>query len=545
MNLQRGADGVWSGPPLDELPPSALWELVEAHVARAPQTAWGFHCDGELTRFTSRELVDEARRVAAGFARLGLAPGDAVVAQLPNCREGTVAFFAALALGLKYVPVVHIYGPSELAFIVGNARARLLITPAKWHNVDFVERLRRLPRLESLRATVVTGSSAPRDLASLTTWDALAGSDAAPATLPRVDPQSACLICYTSGTTAMPKGAMHSHRSLAAEVRQNVDYLRHIDNKNLFVGAPAGHIGPITMMLRQVVFDVSGAYLDRWDALVAAALIEEFRAGWTVGVPMHLSSLLPLREAGRIRNLESYVIGGTSVPPAIVEAADRVGIRACRSYGSTEHPTIAQCQLDQPLRERAWTDGSLASGAQIRLVDDEGRDVPDGASGEVISRGPERFLGYFDAALNADAFTSDGWFRTGDIAVIDQQGLLTVVDRKKDILIRGGENIAAKEVEDILTQHAEVLEAAVVGWPDPAYGERVGAFVRLRPGGALDIESLRRHFEAVGVARQKIPERLVIVDDFPRNPSGKIMKTELRQRARAAAGQSTGTPQTP
>ena len=533
--MQRHADGAWYGPPMSDLRPSGdLWNIFEKHVRRAPETLWGVQYDGQLTTRSSRELHVEARKLAAAFHRLGCRPGDAIVAQLPNCREGAVSFLAAMALGLVYVPVVHIYGPAELAYIIGNSRARLLIVPEKWHNIDFAGRLDQLPKLEGLQHIVMVGSTGSRR-PDVHAWDSLVATanEAGLASLQEADPGSRCLIVYTSGTTAMPKGAMHSHQSLSAEAFQNHDYLQHIDNKAVFVGAPAGHIGPITMMARQCVFDIAGVYLDRWEAGVAADLIEQFRAGWTVGVPFHLNTLLPFAAAGRIPTLEMYVIGGTAVPPALVEEADKAGIRACRSYGSTEHPTIAQCFKTHTLLQRSRTDGPLGSGCSVRLVDDDDRDAPAGQPGEILSRGPDQFLGYFDTALNADAFTRDGWFRTGDIGVIDAGGFLTVVDRKKDILIRGGENISAKEVEDILAHHDAVLEAAVIGWPDATYGERVGAFVRLRPGSMLDLDAVQRHFAVKGVAKQKFPERLVIVEDFPRNPSGKILKTELRVRARA------------
>jgi acyl-CoA synthetase (AMP-forming)/AMP-acid ligase II len=519
--------------------------LAQAHARRSPHTRWGFWCDSKLTCLTSEQLLRQAGQLAVSLRRLGLAKGDAVVAQLPNCAEGAIAFLACTALGVKYVPVVHIYGAAELDFIIKNSGAGLLIVPAKWHNIDFAARIRDLSASRGLATIVVRGQAdnladeGGIPGAQVLPWASLLGPDAGDLPAAGIGPDDPALICYTSGTTAMPKGVVHTHRTLWAEVLQNADYLDQIENKTLFVGAPAGHIGPISMMLRQVNYDVDGAYLDRWDAAAAARLIEEFDAGWTVGVPMHLASLIPLAQAGRIPSLTAYVVGGTSVPPSLIEAADAVGIRACRSYGSTEHPTIAQCLPNESLAERSRTDGRLASGSQLRLADEAERDVAAGTPGEILSRGPERFAGYFDASLNADSFTSDGWFRTGDVGIMDAEGRLTVVDRKKDILIRGGENISAKEVEDILSRHAAVLEAAVVGWPDAAYGERVCAVVRLRAGAELPLEAVRSHFEANGVARQKTPERVMVVEDFPRNPSGKIVKAELKKRIRIAAEAET------
>jgi acyl-CoA synthetase (AMP-forming)/AMP-acid ligase II len=209
--------------------------------------------------------------------------------------------------------------------------------------------------------------------------------------------------------------------------------------------------------------------------------------------------------------------------------AQEIGVPMVRAYGSTEHPTSTGADYDDPLDKRAYTDGKLRPGCELRLLDDEGRNVGRGERGEIVTMGAEMFLGYLDPALNEQLFTDDGWFRTGDIGVMDEQGFLTIVDRKKDIIIRGGENISSKEVEDVLMRHPAVSEAAVVAWPDAVYGERVGAFLRLHEGRSIDLPAIIEHFSAAGVARQKTPERLVIVDDFPRTPYGKILKRDLRK----------------
>ncbi len=171
-------------------------------------------------------------------------------------------------------------------------------------------------------------------------------------------------------------------------------------------------------------------------------------------------------------------------------------------------------------------------GNEVRIVDDEGRDLPAGADGEIVSRGPEQFLGYLASELDADAYFPGGWLRSGDVGHLDEDGYLTVTGRKKDIIVRGGEKISAKEVEDVLLSHPAVAEAAVVGAPDPRYGERACAFVVLRPGASLDLADIRLHFAGAGLARQKTPERLVITDALPRTASGKVQKAALRAALR-------------
>jgi cyclohexanecarboxylate-CoA ligase len=224
------------------------------------------------------------------------------------------------------------------------------------------------------------------------------------------------------------------------------------------------------------------------------------------------------------------------VPASLVERADRTGIPVYRAYGSSEHPVITTGTPADPLGKRAGTDGGLTPGNEIRLLDDDDCEVAVGEDGEIVSRGPELFVGYSDPAMDETSFLPGGWFRTGDIGRLDSDGYLTITDRKKDIIIRGGENIASKEVEDLLMLHPSVVEVAAVGKPDERYGERVVVFVQLRDGAALDLAEIAGHFAALGVAKQKTPEHLEFVESFPRSLSGKIRKVELRDRLADAVG---------
>ncbi|XUL94447.1 AMP-binding enzyme [Streptomyces galilaeus] len=229
-------------------------------------------------------------------------------------------------------------------------------------------------------------------------------------------------------------------------------------------------------------------------------------------------------------------VGGANVPPALVARAEAAGIVVARAYGSTEHPRCATSPLNAPAPKRSLTDGVVRFGDEVRIVDEELRELPVGEEREVLTRGPSQFVGYRDPAHDASAFVSGGWFRTGDVGRLDADGYLTITDRIKDIIIRGGENIASKEVEDILATHPRVRHAAVVAEPDPRYGERVAAFVVL-DGGTLDIEEVRELFARHRVAPQKTPERVEVVEELPLAPSGKVRKYELREwlRARAVA----------
>jgi non-ribosomal peptide synthetase component E (peptide arylation enzyme) len=212
-----------------------------------------------------------------------------------------------------------------------------------------------------------------------------------------------------------------------------------------------------------------------------------------------------------------------------MDRARRAGIVSWRTYGSTEHPVLSSGTPDDPEAKRHGTDGRVTDGNEVRLVDDAGTDVPEG---EIVARGPRQFAGYRDPALDADAFLPGGWFRTGDIGRLDSDGHLIITDRKKDIIIRGGENIASREIEDLLTLHPAITEAAVCAEPDPLLGERVCAFVLARQGAHIDLDTVRDHFSGLGIARHKTPERVEVVADLPRTATGKVKKAELRALVR-------------
>jgi acyl-CoA synthetase (AMP-forming)/AMP-acid ligase II len=256
------------------------------------------------------------------------------------------------------------------------------------------------------------------------------------------------------------------------------------------------------------------------------------------GASVFLSSLLdhPDFRDGDAVLIDRVGLGGAPVPVALGERAASLGIKIIRSYGSTEHPSTTGCQFDDEADRRHRTDGRALEGVELRLVDEEGAEVPAGTPGEIRSRGPDLCLGYTDPALTAEAFDADGWYRTGDIGVLDAEGFLTLTDRVKDVIIRGGENVSAAEVEGALQRLAGVAEVAVVAAPDARLGEHACAIFRMQPGAeAPTLEDVAAHLGEVGLARQKWPEEIRVVDDFPRTAAGKVRKVELRARLRAEA----------
>jgi acyl-CoA synthetase (AMP-forming)/AMP-acid ligase II len=514
-----------------------LAEAMREGAATFPDVRMIFHSDTRPAGATLAEMHRRSHALAGALHQLGLRPGDAIAIQVPNWLEGALIFQAAMILGVVIVPVIHIYGPAEVGFILEQSGARAFVCPDRWRHIDYYERLDRLDRsrLPDLDHVITLGETPYEGTLSWNELEARGSEDFAP--LP-VDADDVCLQIYTSGTTANPKGVRHTHNTLFAEVRGSRATLESGYVPAHLAAFPAGHVAGVLGLLRLYLFGGRTILMDAWDPAAAARLIEEHQLNSTSGPPVFLSTLLDAAERdGRdISSIESYMTGAAAVPPPLVERADRAGVPSYRCYGSSEHPTLTSSFPTDPLDKRALTDGCLLPHNEIRIVDDDGKDVEAGRPGEVASRGPELFVGYSGDALNVASFLPGGWFLTGDIGVVDEDGYLTITDRKKDVIIRGGENIASKEVEDVLSRHPTIDEVAVVAEPDERYGERVCAFVTLRESTELSLEVVQRHFAQAGVARQKTPERLEVVDELPRTAAGKIKKFELRDRLRAEHG---------
>lgn len=469
------------------------------------------------------DVFAQARRLASGLYALGLRAGDPVAVQLPNWLETIVTHGALALLGTPIVPIIHSFGSHEIGFIVRQCGARAIVSAGHWNGAD------RAAPVAAVRAAsshafhhIVVGSTSTPDTLD---WDALAATSpsdfgAGP------DAGDLALILYTSGTTSAPKGACHDHRSLVAEMHTLLDAQR----RTILSPWPAGHIGGFVVLMRYWCGGNPMITLDQWNGAEAARLIAKHRVYATSGTPLHLGGILDAAEAEGLdlSSLGDFAAGATTVTPALIERCDALGFTTYRAYGLTEHPTISWGRPTDPLHLRLTTDGPLCDGVEVRIVDDEGRDVPFGHDGEILSRGPDRFLGYFDPALDDAAFVEGGWLRTGDIGRLDGQGNITITDRKKDVIIRGGETLSSREIEDYLSGMPQVREAAVVGWKDERYGERIAAFLRVQPGASVSIADAAAYFRAIGVAKHKTPERIEIVDDFPRTPTGKIRKDRLR-----------------
>ncbi|GLY38916.1 long-chain-fatty-acid--CoA ligase [Amycolatopsis sp. NBRC 101858] len=515
-----------------------LAETLRDAGRRFPETRFVFASDAGQHTMSLTEVLGEARRVAAGLGRLGVRPGDVVAVQVPNRPELVASYFGVWLAGAVLVPITHIYGAAELGVILRDAGAKVLIVPDAWRSIDFLDRLKTLDAGPSLEHVVVIGERLPPGAVQ---WSELVTRDGPSAPAGEVSADDVCAVIYTSGTTGVPKGVQHTHNSLLCELRKGDRINEAAPGDCRLIPWPSGHIAGLLAVCGGITAGMDTVLMDRWDDVRAVELIEEFGCTITSGTPLHVDAILrAAATTGRnISTLRFVQVGGTNVPPALVARADAAGVVVARAYGSTEHPRVATAPLHAPARRRSLTDGMVRFGDEVRIVDEQLRPVPAGEAGEILTRGPSRFAGYRDPVHDRSAFVRGGWFRTGDVGLVDDEGYLVVTDRIKDIIIRGGENIASKEVEDILATHPRVRHAAVVAEPDPKYGERVAAFVVLADDGTLDVEEVRELFAGHRVAPQKAPERIEVVADLPRAPSGKVRKYELRDRLRAEHAEST------
>ena len=494
-------------------------------AARHGQSPVVFVTEHAETTSTVAEIHRQALAVAAGLQRLGVAPGDAVAVQLTNRLECAIAYEAVLLCGAVLVPIIHIYGPHEVGFILAQSAAKVLITAAAFRSTSNLDRLEDYARTAALSHIVLVGAESGQGYLGWFTLAAPSGDYAEPS--PSAD--DVCLLLYTSGTTSAPKGVRHSHNSLLAEQATVADLIAGRPGDVQLVSFPPGHIAGVGSLLRPLMSGSRAVFVDGWDPARAAGIVARHRVTSTAGTPFHLEGLLALGDtAEKLASLREFLVGAATVTDEQGRRAAAAGITIYRCYGLTEHPTVTGGHPEDPDAARLGTDGTPMRGSSVRILGPDGTPVPTGQDGEVVVAGPDQFIGYHDPALNAAAFTAAGWFRTGDLGHLDADGRLSITDRIKDVIIRAGETISSGQVEDVLNAHPAVREGAAVAAPDPRYGDVVGAVVVLQPGAHLDLEEVRRHFAASGLARQKTPERLVIVESLPRTSLGKVRKADLR-----------------
>ena len=473
----------------------------------------------------------------AGFFRAQrLNPGDVVSFQLPNWWEASVIDLAAAMTGVVINPIVPINRDAEVTYMLNESRTRLLFIPDVFRKFDYAEMLRRITPALASPPTVVLVRAVGRG--SLTFDDAIRQATPLPGP-DDVDPNAVKLLMYTSGTTGRPKGVLHSHNTFHADARKMQPAMGLTTTDVIFCPSPVTHVSGYLWALNMPwCGDVPAVMLDTWDPDQAFDLMRSHRCSFSVGATPFLQDLVTVakRRADTLPDLKFYMCGGASVPPTLIYEAAEVfpNCLPWRTFGATEAPTLTGPPASrQDLRLAAETDGKR-NRSEIKIVDlQTGATVPSAAEGEMLVREASMALGYARAEDNLDSYDDDGFFRMGDIGRFVEGDHIVCTGRKKDLIIRAGENISAREVEDALHRSGRIVEVAIVAMPSRKTGEALCAFIVPHAGETMDLAEVTRIIGAAGLARQKIPAHVQLVAEMPKTASGKIRKDQLREQAKA------------
>ena len=476
-------------------------------------------------RLDCATLYHQASAVAQHLSSR-MAAGSVVSFMLPNWHEAAVIYLGATLAGMVVNPILPSLRDRELAFILSDADSRMLFVPAVFRGHDYA----------AMAGRVISGIQSPPEVVAVraepgnhTAFGELL-EPAPPVVLPHLDPDAVRMVLYTSGTTGRPKGVLHSHNSIHALICQLRDNW-HIDPGDRFlVPSPIAHIGgSIYAFECPLLLGTTAVLMDRWDAADGVHLMTAERCTHMAGATPFLEQLLgAAATAGtRLPDLKVFICGGASVSPDLIRRATDFFERALvtRVYGSTEVPVTTVGSLRTGDTDPAADTDGRPGLAEIRL---SGHAAAAEGSGEILARGPQMLVGYLRAEDETESFTADGFFRTGDLARWVDDEFLVITGRAKDIIIRNGENISPKEIEDVLASHPGIAELAIVGIPDARTGERACAVVVAGSGPVPDVSELREVLTARGIARFKVPEQVVIWESLPKNDAGKVLKHQIR-----------------
>ncbi len=504
------AAGVWDG--------VTLPARVAAHATESPDARAVI--DEHGAALTYAELWDQATQVAGFLATEGIGLGDVVSVQLPNRLETAAVALGVLAAGAVVNPLLPNYRIRELTHVFTTARPRAIFTPSVYRDCDH----------ESLvnDTSVATGCSLlhvvcdPEHRTGIALADVLARDDRTECP-PDRDAAAVSELIFTSGTEATPKAIMHTEQTTNFSVRVAASDLGITGDDVVWMPSPLGHSTGFNYGLRFALYHGLPLVLqDRWDSEVAVDVVRREHCSYTLAATTFLRELVAAaaRQDTPVDSLRCFGCGGAPVPPSLVVEGEAHGVQVLRLYGSTEVLVATWNRPDAPREARVNTDGRAMTGVEVQLRD-----------GEIFTRGPNTCVGFFDdPERTAATFDADGWVRSGDLATLDGDGNLTIVGRKKELIIRGGMNITPRELEDLIGRFDEVRVVAVVGTPDDRLGEIVCACVVLESGATLSLETVDDRLRAEGVATYKLPQRLEVLSELPTTASGKIQKHEILRR---------------
>ncbi|QED68307.1 medium-chain fatty-acid--CoA ligase [Escherichia coli] len=489
--------------------------------------------DNHGASYTYSALDHAASCLANWMLAKGIESGDRIAFQLPGWCEFTVIYLACLKIGAVSVPLLPSRREAELVWVLNKCQAKMFFAPTLFKQtrpVDLILPLQnQLPQLQqivgvdklapatsSLSLSQIIADNTPLTTAITTHGDELAA------------------VLFTSGTEGLPKGVMLTHNNILASERAYCARLNLTWQDVFMMPAPLGHAtGFLHGVTAPFLIGARSVLLDIFTPDACLALLEQQRCTCMLGATPFVYDLLNVleKQPADLSALRFFLCGGTTIPKKVARECQQRGIKLLSVYGSTESSPHAVVNLDDPLSRFMHTDGYAAAGVEIKVVDDARKTLPPGCEGEEASRGPNVFMGYFDEPeLTARALDEEGWYYSGDLCRMDEAGYIKITGRKKDIIVRGGENISSREVEDILLQHPKIHDACVVAMPDERLGERSCAYVVLKaPHHSLSLEEVVAFFSRKRVAKYKYPEHIVVIEKLPRTASGKIQKFLLRK----------------
>ncbi|ENE4517094.1 medium-chain fatty-acid--CoA ligase [Escherichia coli] len=489
--------------------------------------------DNHGASYTYSALDHAASSLANWMLAKGIESGDRIAFQLPGWCEFTVIYLACLKIGAVSVPLLPSWREAELVWVLNKCQAKMFFAPTLFKQtrpVDLILPLQnQLPQLQQIvgvdklapATSSLSLSQIIADNTSLTTAITTHGDELA-------------AVLFTSGTEGLPKGVMLTHNNILASERAYCVRLNLTWQDVFMMPAPLGHAtGFLHGVTAPFLIGARSVLLDIFTPDACLALLEQQRCTCMLGATPFVYDLLNLleKQPADLSALRFFLCGGTTIPKKVARECQQRGIKLLSVYGSTESSPHAVVNLDDPLSRFMHTDGYAAAGVEIKVVDDARKTLPPGCEGEEASRGPNVFMGYFDEPeLTARALDEEGWYYSGDLCRMDEAGYIKITGRKKDIIVRGGENISSREVEDILLQHPKIHDACVVAMPDERLGERSCAYVVLKaPHHSLSLEEVVAFFSRKRVAKYKYPEHIVVIEKLPRTASGKIQKFLLRK----------------
>ncbi|EPN2832449.1 medium-chain fatty-acid--CoA ligase [Escherichia coli] len=489
--------------------------------------------DNHGASYTYSALDHAASCLANWMLAKGIESGDRIAFQLPGWCEFTVIYLACLKIGAGSVPLLPSWREAELVWVLNKCQAKMFFAPTLFKQtrpVDLILPLQnQLPQLQQIvgvdklapATSSLSLSQIIADNTSLTTAITTHGDELA-------------AVLFTSGTEGLPKGVMLTHNNILASERAYCVRLNLTWQDVFMMPAPLGHAtGFLHGVTAPFLIGARSVLLDIFTPDACLALLEQQRCTCMLGATPFVYDLLNVleKQPADLSALRFFLCGGTTIPKKVARECQQLGIKLLSVYGSTESSPHAVVNLDDPLSRFMHTDGYAAAGVEIKVVDDARKTLPPGCEGEEASRGPNVFMGYFDEPeLTARALDEEGWYYSGDLCRMDEAGYIKITGRKKDIIVRGGENISSREVEDILLQHPKIHDACVVAMPDERLGERSCAYVVLKaPHHSLSLEEVVAFFSRKRVAKYKYPEHIVVIEKLPRTASGKIQKFLLRK----------------